>query len=273
MTSSIDRAAASTLKEAMMRRFHFRLFYWIVLAGVMGCLPVMAQQQQQANPNAPPPAPRAPSSQPEKNCSWNAKKGSGTPWKGSSNCEPAPQAQDTNPFPEAKSQKAADTSSAPRTGEADQHRPPPAESNPFPEEKSRKAADAANPPANSHSSSSSSHFDLNRLNAPAGSEARISNGEGGYIHDPALAKKDEKVGNFYLSAHNYKGAYDRFLEATRVAPEDGNAVFGLAESARGLHKMQEAIANYSVYLQAFPNGKKAKDAEKALAELTPPRKK
>ena len=108
---------------------------------------------------------------------------------------------------------------------------------------------------------------------PAGSEARISNGEGGYIHSPQLAAKDVKVGNFYLSTHDYKGAYDRFLEATRVAPEDGNAVFGLAESARGLNKTEEAITNYNVYLQAFPKGKKAKDAERALAELTSPRKK
>src|SRR6185437_1836729 len=55
--------------------------------------------------------------------------------------------------------------------------------------------------------------------------------------------------------------------------QDGNAVFGLAESARGLNKTEEAITNYDIYLQAFPKGKKTKDAEKALAELTSPRKK
>lgn len=152
-------------------------------------------------------------------------------------------------------------------------KPSPSEANPFPEAKSRKAEDAANGPAKGPSGSSSSHVDLNRLNAPPGSKARISNGEGGYIHNPELAKQDDKVGNFYLSTHAYKGAYDRFKEATLVAPEDGNAVFGLAESARGLHKMQEAITNYTIYLQAFPNGKRAKDAEKALAELKPPQKK
>jgi tetratricopeptide (TPR) repeat protein len=147
-----------------------------------------------------------------------------------------------------------------------QHKQSPSEANPFPEEKSQKAADAANS-SNSSSGSSSSRVDLKRLDAPAGSASRISNGEGGYIHDPQLAAKDQKIGNFYLSTHAYKGAYDRFLEATRVAPEDGNAVFGLAEAARGLHKDKEAIANYSIYLEAFPDGKKAKDAEKALAEL------
>jgi hypothetical protein len=148
-----------------------------------------------------------------------------------------------------------------------QHKASPSEANPFPEEKSQKAADAANSSANPSSGSSSSHVDLDRLDAPAGSAARISNGEGGYIHDPQLAAKDQKVGNFYLSTHAYKGAYDRFLEATRVAPEDGNAVFGLAEAARGLHMDKEAITNYSIYLEAFPDGKRAKDAQKALAEL------
>jgi len=151
--------------------------------------------------------------------------------------------------------------------QAKEQKQSPSDANPFPEEKSQKAADAANSPAKSGPSSSSSHVDLDRLNTPAGSEARISNGEGGYIHDPQLAAKDLKVGNFYLSTHAYKGAYDRFLEATRVAPEDGNAVFGLAEAARGLHKDKEAITNYTIYLAAFPDGKKARDAEKALAEL------
>src|SRR5690242_7133490 len=116
-----------------------------------------------------------------------------------------------------------------------QQKQSPSEANPFPEAQSQKAADAASAPPKP-ADSSSSHVDLKRLNAPAGSAARISNGNGGYVHSPELAAKDDKVGNFYLSTHDYKGAYDRFLEATRVAPEDGNAVFGLAEAARGLHK-------------------------------------
>jgi hypothetical protein len=148
-----------------------------------------------------------------------------------------------------------------------QHKQSPSEANPFPEAKSQKAADAANASAKPAAGSSSSHVDLNRLDAPAGSEARISNGEGGYIHSPELAAKDIKVGKFYLSTHAYKGAYDRFLEATRVAPEDGDAIFGLAEAARGLHKDKEASTNYLIYLEAFPDGTHSKDARKALDKL------
>lgn len=144
----------------------------------------------------------------------------------------------------------------------------PQQANPFPEAKSQKAQDRANASSSKSTQGvSSSHVNLNRLNAPAGSASRISNGKGGYIHDPALAKHDDKVGDFYLQTGDYKGAYDRFLEATRVAPEDGNAVFGLARAAQGLHRNKVAATNYSIYLDAFPNGKKAKDARKALAEL------
>jgi tetratricopeptide (TPR) repeat protein len=230
-----------------------RFRYTIV---VFLCTGLCAFAQQQPNPNTP-------STQPDKDCNWQAKKGSSGPWNATSSCPPSSR----NPA------NGSTPALVPDKKSAGQEKPSPAAANPFPEAKSRKAADATNRPANAPSGTSSSHVDLNRLNAPAGSEARISNGEGGYIHSPELAKKDEKVGKFYLQNKDYKGAYDRFKEATLVAPEDGNAVFGLAESARGLQKTQEAITNYSIYLQAFPDGKKAKDAEKALAELKSPKKK
>ena len=164
-------------------------------------------------------------------------------------------------------QQASPKPNPPQAQKTQQHKQSPAEANPFPEEKSQKAADEANAASKPSSGSSSSHMDLNRLNAPEGSEARISNGEGGYIHNPELAAKDIKIGKFYLSTHAYKGAYDRFLEATRVAPENGEAVFGLAEAARGLHKDKEAATNYLIYLDAFPDGKDSKDARKALDKL------
>jgi Flp pilus assembly protein TadD len=142
----------------------------------------------------------------------------------------------------------------------------PADANPFPEATSRKAEDAANEDK-SPEGSSSSHVDLKRLDAREGSESRISNGAGGFIHNPELAAKDDKVGKFYLENGDFKGAYDRYKEATEVAPEDANAVYGLAESARGLHRTEEAVNNYMIYLDAVPDGKKSKDARKALAAL------
>lgn len=151
----------------------------------------------------------------------------------------------------------------------------PEAANPFPEAESRSAENAVKgtAPAKAQPGYSSSHVDLKRFDENADRETRISNGAGGYIHDPAMAAKDDKVGKFYLQAGDYKGAYDRYKEATQVAPEDGDAVFGLAESARGLGLTKQAIENYSLYLDAEPDGKKAKDARKALAALGSPHKK
>jgi Flp pilus assembly protein TadD len=156
-------------------------------------------------------------------------------------------------------------------------KPSPADANPFPQAESQKAENATKAAAPAAKSApadySSSRVDLKSLDENADRDSRISNGAGGYIHDPQLAAQDDKVGGFYLHNGDYKGAYDRYKEATRVAPEDGNAVFGLAESARGLHLTQEAANNYILYLDAFPDGKKAKEARKALASLGPEHKK
>jgi len=154
-------------------------------------------------------------------------------------------------------------------------KPSPEAANPFPEAESRKAENAANggTPAKAQPDYSSSRVDLKRFDENADRDTRISNGAGGYVHDPKLAAQDEKVGKFYLQTGDYKGAYDRYKEATLVAPEDANAVFGLAESARGLGLKKQAIANYEIYLDALPDGKKSKDARKALAQLGSPPKK
>lgn len=149
----------------------------------------------------------------------------------------------------------------------------PAEANPFPEAVSRKAAEAASEDKSAPKGSSSSHVEFKSLDSPAGSESRLSNGAGGFIHDPELAAQDDKVGQFYLQNRDFKGAYARYKEATEVAPEDPDALFGLAESARGLHRSQEAANNYTIYLDAFPQGKRAKEARKALAILAPEHKK
>lgn len=173
----------------------------------------------------------------------------------------------------AVAQQKPATSSSTSASKAQSEKPaapaPPAQANPFPEAKSQAAAKKANSAEESqgNSSVSSSHVNLNRFNSGASRDERISNGKGGYIHDPALAEQDNKVGEFYLRTHDYKGAYDRYLEATRVAPENANAVFGLAEAARGMGKTEVAETNYLLYLDALPNGKHAKSARKALKSI------
>ncbi len=196
-----------------------------------------------------------------------------------------PSQSSTQPQPSTKDQnKSADKSQSGQQAPAKPHST--AEDNPFPEDISKKAAaDAGNPspdapaaksdkpPTSANGSKSapapdysSSRTGLKNLdsNDP---EARISDGAGGYIYDPKLAKQDIKIGGFYYTNQDYKGAYSRFKEATKVDPTNPDAVFGLAEAARALKLTSEAADNYRVYLDAFPDGSKAKAARKALAQL------
>jgi len=192
-----------------------------------------------------------------------------------SSSQPPSQAQDQN--------KPADKS---QSGQQAPAKHSPADDNPFPEDISKKAAAGAGnpapdvpaaksdkPPTSADGSKSapapdysSSRTGLKNLdsNDP---EASISDGAGGYIFDPKLAAQDVKVGGFYLTNSDYKGAYARYKEATKVDPTNVNAVFGLAEAARGLKLTSEAVENYRVYLDADPDGPKAKAARKALAQL------
>ena len=97
---------------------------------------------------------------------------------------------------------------------------------------------------------------------------KVPGGAGGLVHDPKLAADDVHVGQFYLNREDYKGAYARFKEATQADPENADAVYYLAEAARRMNHKDEAVENYQLYLAALPDGPKAKDARKAIRELT-----
>lgn len=165
-------------------------------------------------------------------------------------------AQD-NPFPEAISRKAAA-----EAGDSTADAPAPSTTS-APSSGKPAAAKDSKPPAPDYSSSRTGLQNIDSDDP----EARISDGAGGYIHDPKLAGQDVKVGQFYFVNQDYKGAYARFKEATRVDPANADAVFGLAEAARALKLTDEAADNYRIYLDAFPDGSKAKSARKALAQL------
>jgi tetratricopeptide (TPR) repeat protein len=204
-----------------------------------------------------------------------------------------PSTAEENPFPEGKSEKAADqdqeqSGSAPANGQNEPAAPQPAasgqqkkhstaEDNPFPESESEKAAHQAEPqpPASSGPSGgaqpdqdySSSQTKLKGLDLSGANDSRIADGGGGTILSPELGRKDTKVGEFYLHSGDYKGAYDRFVEATKVDPGNAQAVFDLAEAARHLNNRPEAVRNYQLYLSAVPDGPRSKDARKALKDM------
>ena len=171
-----------------------------------------------------------------------------------------------NAFPLAKSeaaQKKANGVNAPEPSAAD--------ANPFPEAKSA-AAQAARQKAEEQPSSqqgtySSSNQRLPGVNALGNGPVVNDSGTAEPAFDPELAKKDDKVGKFYLRSGDWAGAYGRYKQATRVDPQDLQAVIGLAMAADHLGKRDEAIRNYKLYLDVKPNGRESKDALKALKRL------
>ena len=179
--------------------------------------------------------------------------------------------------------------------------PDAAADNPFPEDVSRgaaaKAKEGDNPdapaPVGDASSSSSSSSDSSSSSSSSGDSAggsasggdpnaepdvpaharrRLGKPSGKDIQSGSLAgegraEEDVRVGRYYLSQHNYLGAYTRFAEAARLDPANVEAIYGVAASAEGLHKTDEARENYKLYLQVAPDGEHAKLAERLLKSL------
>ncbi len=179
----------------------------------------------------------------------------------------------------------------PQSLPADQIAPPAkkhsaAQDNPFPEDISKKAAGTAPdapapnaPPPGTQPLDSSSLSGADKLDLTGDKDKNsgrqkltLTDPDSGRPYDPKLAADDDRIGQFYLQSGNYPGAYARFKEATAANPGDAAAVFGLAEAAHKLKHEQEAVDNYIIYLDANPDGPKAKAARKALSELNAAKK-
>lgn len=198
-------------------------------------------------------------------------------------------AAEANPFPEAQSEKAAGQEEQQKQGVPAAPQPAPgkdqaepgkkpstADRNPFPEAESEKAAHqqqqqdsgapAAAEPGDQNYSSSQVHLKGMEL-APEADDAPVVQASSPLPYDPKLAKKDAQIGDFYLETGDFRGAYDRFVEAARSDPGNAEAVWGLAESAHHLQMNDVAIKNYRLYLAALPRGPHAKQIRKALKEM------
>ncbi len=162
---------------------------------------------------------------------------------------PAPAPASDNAFPEAQSEAAAKEAEA-----ADRDA-----------EKAGSAGPAETPDGGGAESSSRSR--MKGIDLLGDHDKAASNGAGGVVSNPQLSKDDVRIGQLYMGEGNYPGAYERFKEATQVGPANVEAVFYLAEAARKTTHLDEAAANYQLYLEGDPKGKHAKDAKKALAQL------
>jgi hypothetical protein len=135
-------------------------------------------------------------------------------------------------------------------------------------------------PGDDSSSSSSSSDDPNATpdDNPASKGDPSNPPEGTSVHrklpkvkrvqtDDERVDEDLSVAKFYMHDENYQGAYLRAKDAVSVQPEYSAAHFVLAQIAQKMKKKDEAIAEFQTYLKLDPDGEKAKDAKKALAEL------
>lgn len=81
-------------------------------------------------------------------------------------------------------------------------------------------------------------------------------------------QEDVQVAGFYQNDGNFKGAYDRAKDAVSLDKDDPAAHLALAESARRMGKLDEALSEYKACLALDPVPKERKVAEKALTEMT-----
>lgn len=81
-------------------------------------------------------------------------------------------------------------------------------------------------------------------------------------------QEDVQVAGFYFNDGNFKGSYDRALDAVSLDGEDAAAQLALGNAARKLGKLDEAEKAYRQCLDLDPVPKVRKPAEKALREMT-----
>jgi len=189
---------------------------------------------------------------------------------------PAPSAAQLFPFPEEDSKTKSLTGAHPVPAAPAPDAPAPGAGSPAANDAAKKFPyPGDNAPAAPDGSGYSSSGDSTPGNPAPGStpDAPVRKkleledaGSAGRV-DTARADKDEQVADFYIKDGNYAGAYLRYKDAVIFDPDNADAHFGLAGMARRKGKTDEAIAEYGAVLKLEPQGKHAKEARKAIAEL------
>jgi len=86
-----------------------------------------------------------------------------------------------------------------------------------------------------------------------------------YSFNPLEAEHDVQIGNYYFKRGNYKGALNRFREATRWNPTNAEAFLRLGDTEEKLKDKPAAQQAYAKYLELAPDGKEAESVKKKLA--------
>ena len=88
-----------------------------------------------------------------------------------------------------------------------------------------------------------------------------------FAFNPLKAKQVLEVGNFYWKKHKYRGAEERYLEATHWNPGWAEAYLRLGEAEAKLRRKEEAKKAFAKVGELAPASKEAKQAKKQAEEL------
>lgn len=88
-----------------------------------------------------------------------------------------------------------------------------------------------------------------------------------YTLNPDKAVKELQVGNFHMRRKNWNAAAARFQEAVKWDPKLAEAWLKLGEARVKTGESAKALEAYQKYLELDAHGKKARDAQKAVARL------
>lgn len=88
-----------------------------------------------------------------------------------------------------------------------------------------------------------------------------------YSFNPLKAKQVLEVGNFYWGKGKYRGAEQRYLEATRWNPGWAEAYLKLGEAEAKLRRKDDAKKAFAKVVELAPASKEAKQAKKQKEKL------
>lgn len=91
--------------------------------------------------------------------------------------------------------------------------------------------------------------------------------ENEYVFNPVQAKREFKVGRFYMKKGSPKAALGRFQEATKWNPMYAEAFYWAGIANTKLSQPREAVVAFEKYLALEPEGKQTAAATERIVEL------
>jgi Flp pilus assembly protein TadD len=88
-----------------------------------------------------------------------------------------------------------------------------------------------------------------------------------YTLDPAKAKKEIEVGDFYMRRGRYNSAAHRYEEATRWQPKNAQAYLKLGQALEKKDDPVRAAQAYRKFVELAPGDKQSKELRRKIEKL------